>query len=205
VKPSRRDTVPHVFIIESLRLDDEKHERFEGRILQQILRLNEKDSAYYYIRTRRELERIMKVFAKSRYRYLHLSCHGSSSTMETTFDSLEFENVGRILRPHLQGRRVFVSACEMANRALASQLIAGSGCFSLIGPATAVRFSDAALLWSSFYHLVFRTNGEVMQRKSVLEHLRSTASLFRVRMNYFSKSKSHGIKTTTVKPVTERS
>ncbi len=48
-------TIPQVFIIESLTLKDEEEERFEGRILKQILRLSGKESAYYYIRTRREL------------------------------------------------------------------------------------------------------------------------------------------------------
>ena len=40
-------TIPQVFIIESLRLSDEEEERFEGRILKQILRLSEKRSSYY--------------------------------------------------------------------------------------------------------------------------------------------------------------
>ena len=193
-------TTPQVFIIESLRLDDEEHERFEGRILKQILRLSGKESAYYYIRTRRELEQIARVFSKSGFRYLHLSCHGSPTTMATTFDPLCFAELGQILRPHLNRRRVFVSACEMANRLLATELIKGSGCSSVIGPAESVLFSDAALLWSSFYHLTFRTNDNVMQRKWVLAHLRSTSKLFQVRMNYFSASESQGIRTTIVEP-----
>ena len=194
------NTTPQVFIIESLRLEDEEHERFEGRILKQILRLSGKESAYYYIRTRRELEQIAKVFSKSGFRYLHLSCHGSATTMATTFDPLNFADVGQILRPHLNGRRVFVSACEMANPRLATELIKGSGCYSVIGPAESVLFSDAALLWSCFYHLAFRTNDKVMQRKWVLEHLRSTSKLFQVHMNYFSASESQGIRATVVKP-----
>lgn len=194
------NTSPQVFIIESLTLKDEEEERFEGRILKQILRLSGKESAYYYIRTRRELERIAKVFAKSRFRYLHISCHGNETTMGTTFDSLSFAEVGEILSPHLNGRRVFLSACEMTNGNFARELLGDSGCYSVIGPAEAVAFSDAALLWSSFYHLAFRTNDAVMKREWVLAHLRSTASLFQVRMNYFSASKGKGIRETVVEP-----
>ena len=195
-------TTPQVFIIESLTLEDEKKERFEGRILKQILRLSGKESVYYYIRTRRELEKISKLFGKSGFRYLHISCHGDTAEMATTFDSINFADLGCVLRPHLHGRRVFLSACEMATKTLARELLSGSGCYSLIGPADNVYFSDAALLWSSFYHLVFRTNESAMQRKWVLAHLRNTASLFRVRMNYFSSSKGSrdGVRFTLVEP-----
>jgi hypothetical protein len=196
VSPTK--TIPQVFIIESLRLSDEEEERFEGRILKQILRLSEKRSSYYYIRTRRELQRIATIFGKSGFRYLHISCHGNEDTMATTFDHLSFAEVGAILRPHLRGRRVFLSACEMTNRDFASELLTDSGCHSVIGPAEAVAFSDAALLWSSFYHLAFRTNDAVMQREWVLAHLKSTASLFQLRMNYFSSSRSKGIRETVV-------
>jgi hypothetical protein len=195
------DTTPQVFIIESLKLDDEKNERFEGRILQHIPRLGDKKSAYYYIRTRRELEKMAKLFGKSGFRYLHISCHGNTAEMATTFDRISFQELGGLLRPHLRGRRVFVSACEMTTKALATELLLHrSRCSSLIGPCDTIKFSDAALLWSSFYHLVFRTNDEVMKRKWVLAHLQSTATLFGVRMNYFSASKSKGVRATAVAP-----
>jgi hypothetical protein len=190
-----------VFIIESLTLKDEKDESFEGRILKQILRLSGKDSAYYYIRTRRELERLMVVFRRSGFRYLHISCHGNTTEMGTTFDSIPLVELGGILRPYLSGRRVFVSACEMTTLALARELLLhGSGCHSVIGPVDKVFFSDAALLWSSFYHLIFRSNESAMKRKWILAHLSSTATLFGVRMNYFSRSQSKGVRHKIVTP-----
>jgi hypothetical protein len=191
---------PRVFIIESLTLKDEANKRFEGRILKQILRLSGKESAYYYIRTRRELERIARLFGRSGFRYLHISCHGNSNEMATTFGSISFPELGHILRPHLRDRRVFLSACEMTTRSLARELISGSGCYSVIGPSDAVRFGDAAILWSSFYHLMFRTNESAMQRKWILAHLRKTTKLFRVRMNYFARSRKQGIRSIVLGP-----
>ena len=193
-------TTPQIFIIESLTLGDERAERFEGGILKQILRLSGKESVYYYIRTRRELEKIIKVFAKSGFRYLHISCHGNTNQMVTTFDSISFADLGRILRPHLTGRRVFLSACGMTTMELATELLNQSGCRSVIGPAEEVYFGDAALLWSSFYHLMFRTNESAMQRKWVLAHLQSTANMFGVPMNYFSSSRTQGVRETVVEP-----
>src|SRR4051794_9671160 len=81
-------TKPEVFIIESLDLDDEKEQRFEGKIISQILALSGKQCEYYYIRTRREFEEMLKQFANSGYRYLHLSCHGSSRALQTTYDAI---------------------------------------------------------------------------------------------------------------------
>lgn len=200
---AKATTKPQVFIIESLKLDDEKKDRFEGRVLKQILALGGKESAYYYIRTQRELEKIVTLFGESGFRYLHISCHGNTTEMATTFDRISFPELGQILRPHLHGRRIFLSACEMTTKKLADEiLLHGSGCYSVIGPAEKVAFSDAALLWSSFYHLAFRTNDAVMKRKWVLAHLRSTSTLFEVRMNYFSHSKPKGVRATTVSPLT---
>lgn len=186
------ETVPQVFIIESLRLGDEKAQRFEGRVLSQILRLSGKKSIYYYIRTQRELERLVKIFTKSTFRYLHISCHGNSEVMATTLDTIDFPELGRILRPSLGGRRVFLSACEMVNSTLAKELLRGTGCHSVIGPAESILFGDAALFWSSFYHLMFKRSAAAMKRKWMLTYLRRTATLFRVRMNYFSSSRTRG-------------
>jgi hypothetical protein len=101
-------TKPEVFIIESLGFDDEREDRFEGQIIKKILALSGKSCDYYYIRTKRELARILKLFTKSGYRYLHLSCHGSPRGMATTLDSIRFPELAGLIGPHLEGRRLFV-------------------------------------------------------------------------------------------------
>jgi hypothetical protein len=63
-------TKPEVFIVESLTFEDEREERFEGQIIKRILGLSGKTCEYYYIRTRRELEEVLKLFNHSGYRYL---------------------------------------------------------------------------------------------------------------------------------------
>src|SRR5438034_10555132 len=113
------DTIPNVFIIESLRFSDENHERFEGRILRQILKLSTgKESIYFYIRTRRELKAVLDRFTRSRFRYLHISCHGAPTCMSTTLENVPCGELGRILRPHLAHRRLFTSSCEIASSRL---------------------------------------------------------------------------------------
>ncbi len=51
---------PEIFIIESLDFEDERANRFEGRIISQILALSEKKCEYCYIRTKRELKTLLE-------------------------------------------------------------------------------------------------------------------------------------------------
>ena len=195
-------SLPEVFIIESLRFQDEEGRLFEGRLLCDMLHLSGKKALYYYIRTKRELERIIHIFHNSEYRYLHLSCHANEQTMATTLDEIDFFELGNILRPVLQERRLFLSACEMTNNRLARIIFPNSGCFSVIGPKKKVAFNDATILWSSFYHLMFSDNPFAMKRKKVLEHVQNVSNMFRVPMNYFSsdKRKRGGYSFTGIRP-----
>src|ERR1700724_2996528 len=83
-----RGTRPQVFIIESLVLEDEKDHR-EGEIIYPILQMSGKQPEYHYIRTKREPKHFVEMFGKSKFRYLHLSCHGNKNLFATTFDNLD--------------------------------------------------------------------------------------------------------------------
>ena len=183
-------TEPEVFIIESLELADEGKRRHEGEILSKILNLAGKTKTkYFYIRTKRELVEIVGLFDECRYRYLHISCHATSKSMSTTFDNITFAQLGTILKPCIEKRRVFVSACEMANQRLAKQLLSGTGCYSLIGPAKAIRFDDAAAFWVSFYHLMFKTSERSMKQVDLKRRVAELSVLFGEPINYFATSK----------------
>lgn len=186
-----KKTIPEVFIIESLTLKDEEKHRHEGEILSRMLNLAGKTKTrYFYIRTKKELDEIIDIFDESQYRYLHLSCHANNSEMETTFDCVSFEELGSMLRPCIQKRRVFVSACEMANKDLARILLKDTGCYSLIGPARDINFDDAAAFWVSFYHLMFKANERGMGGKNLRWCITELSALFDEPVNYFSSSRS---------------
>jgi hypothetical protein len=138
-----------VFIIESVGFDDERDLRLEGGILSQILQLSEKQSEYFYIRTKKEFKAVLREFEASGMRYLHISCHGNRESLYTTLDEMSFTELGELLVPYLKQRRLFVSACEAVNRDLAAALMPDSGCYSIIGPAREVGFGDAAVMWAA--------------------------------------------------------
>lgn len=184
-------TDPEVFIIESLTLEDEKARRQEGDLLQRMLHIIGKGATqYFYIRTRRELEQIVDVFKDSRCRYLHISCHANDHEMATTFDAIPFDELAEIFGPSLNGRRLFVSACEMASENLATHLLKDSGCVSLIGPRRTIRFDDAAAFWVSFYHLMFKANDLKMKRQDLQRRIKELSAVYEEPVNYFASSKT---------------
>lgn len=181
---------PEVFIIESLTFADEQKERFEGRIISRILALSGKSCQYYYIRTKRELEEVLKRFSASAYRYLHLSCHGDSAAMYTTLDPIPFSEFALLVNPHLRNRRLFVSACSMTNAELAQAIMPRSGCYSILGPDQDVRFSDAAVLWASLYHVLFTADSSGMTRRVLKAKAQEVSDMFGVRLTYIRRATS---------------
>ena len=180
---------PEVFIIESLDVQDERDESFEGRILSNILALSGKQCEYRYIRTARELVTMLEQFSASSYRYLHFSCHGSKGHLHTTLDPIPFREFSNMVRPHLMGRRLFLSACSVTNRNLAENVMPGSGCFSILGPDEDILFSDAAVLWASFYHVMFRKDSAAMKYDTVRAKAQEVADMYRVRMTLIDHKK----------------
>lgn len=182
-----RNTVPEVFIIESLTLDDEAEGRHEGYIISNMLRLaGKKETKYFYLRTEKELENIIDVFDECKYRYLHISCHADENGIETTFDSMHYGRLGEMLSPCLDRRRVFVSACKMATRNFAREILPKTGCYSLIGPKNDIRFDDAAAFWVSFYHLMFKANDHGMMRSEIRKRIMQLSAIFQEPINYYT-------------------
>ena len=181
-----------MFIIESLEFNDEEKERFEGRILADILRLSGKKPIYYYVRTRQELVAVLDLFERSQYRYLHLSCHGDDESVATTLDHIGFRELGEFMNPHLNGRRLFMSSCDVVNDQLAEALMP-SGCLSITGPTQEVGFAEAAILWTSFYHLAFfrsRNRWKGTELKLILKEL---APLLAMELAYYGVDSSSSL------------
>ncbi len=194
-------TKPQLFIIESLDLEDEKKNLKEGHIISSMLNFaGKRKTKYFYIRTSRELEKMIKIFGKSKHRYLHISCHANRSEFCTTFDDVKYAELGKMLRPHLRGRRVFVSACKMANGTLAKELFRGSGLLSLTGPQKNINMDDAAAFWASFYHLMFKIDSRGMKKENLRETVGKLSAIYDEPINCFlaSRKRKLGFKRVTL-------
>lgn len=181
-------SLPKVFIIESLRFEDEKNGLFEGKILSEVLRLSDSSAHYVYLRTKQELEEVIDQFEDSQYRYLHFSCHGCNKGIQLTLDFITFEELGTMLGPCLENRRVFFSSCEVMQEGLASALISNTGCSSVVGPYKNINFDRAAAYWSAFYHLMLRDEAKSIKRNDLQKRTSSLQKIFGVHMRFFAKS-----------------
>src|SRR5229473_4394611 len=124
-------------------------------------------------------------FYDSKKRYLHISSHGNPKNVCLTLNTLTFRDFGSLAKPYLYKRRLFFSACEVVNQSLAEAVLSGSDCYSLIGPRKSIRFSDAVLMWASFYHLMFRDGEDFMLGGKIRWALRRVKQAFGIEFEYF--------------------
>jgi hypothetical protein len=178
-KKTSNGTVAEVFIIESLSLIDEAKERHEGEVLANVLRMCGKKPLYYYIRTKAELEMLAEEFEASGYRYLHLSCHGGDTTIETTIDSVPYVEFAQMFDGRLKHRRLFASACGAGNQMFAELVGArNKGMHSVAGPSEEMQFDHAVAFWSAFYVKAFSVNRNSMNARDIPEIMKPLVSLF---------------------------
>ncbi len=192
-KPKKTDTVPEVFIIESLELTDEAKERREGAVLAAVLKMCGKNPLYYYIRTKAELKLMAKEFSASGYRYLHISCHGGPRSLETTVDSIPYPEFARIFSGRLRNRRMFVSACSAGNKVFAEFVTSKNKHMnSVAAPAKDIRFDHAVAFWSSFYVKLFSSNSKSMNADRISEAFKALAALFEVPIHWTRRNPRKG-------------
>ena len=175
-----------VCIIEFINLLQEDS-RKEGEIISRTLHMSNKKSQYVYIRSRRELECLAKEFGQSAFRYLHISCHGNKAGFWTTLDFIPSKEMAALLAPHLGGRRLFISSCLATNNSFARSLLEESECLSILGPRGTINFDDAAIFWSSFYHLMFKTNPDAMHSPEIESNVAKCAALIGNKFRFFKK------------------
>jgi hypothetical protein len=188
---SENDTTePKVFIIESLDFEDEDDGDFEGDLISKMLNLSRIEHKYFYIRTEQEFKEILNKFQESNYRYLHISCHGNSTSIGTTLNSIDFPTLAQHLSGKLEKKRLFLSACSAVNDDFANAVIRQTACYSVIGPHKTINFDDAAIFWASFYHLMFKQNAKAMKRDVLESTLNQLVTVHKMPLKYYSSSRS---------------
>lgn len=179
------ETEPEVFIIESLNVEDEIRERYEGRALRDSLRITGQRPAYYYVRTRDEMIQAVELFRHSSYRFLHISVHGSNKSIFTTLDEISNADFSEMCAGKLKNRRVFFSACKVGSGTLNLLLQrSNKGMYSIAAPLDKITFGPACAFWNAFYTKMLIDNPlgmKIEQLKTVLSLL---CSFFNIRLNW---------------------
>jgi len=184
-------TIPKVFIIESLHENEESSASRDGQALCHILELEaERLPRYYYIRTKMELVEMARLFKLSNYRYLHLSCHGDRTGLQLRLEGVSFSEFAEIFRDSLNDCRLFVSACKVGVEQFATEVFSTNPeCYSVVAPRHKPGFTESAVFWGSFYHLMFEEDKKAMKRSRINKTLTSLGKIFPPRLEYFRWSK----------------
>lgn len=175
-----------VFIIESMDMDNEQDGKLDGYLLQQILDLCDIPNQYFYIRTKQELENIIEIFDESNYQFLHFSCHGTENALILTYDSITYGELEEIIGESLYRRRLFLSACNLANFELAKHFVPKYHCLSVIGSPDEIDYDRAAVFWSSFYYLMYDKKQTSMPQRYINQILPDITKTFSLKLKYFS-------------------
>jgi hypothetical protein len=126
----------------------------------------------------------VKEFGKSKYRYLHISCHGNTGTFFTTLERIPSLELAELLTPHVNHRRVFLSTCLATDSEFATTLMKNSNCNSVTGPVGTLGFADATIFWTAFYHLMFKENLS-MKNEAIRDKLQICSSLINEEFRFF--------------------
>ena len=166
--PPIHETKPETFIIESLSIENEVNGMYEGKIIYDILKLQNKNPKYYYFKNEIELRELSTVFRNSGYRYLHLSCHGTNDSIRLTHGPIKYHIFSEIFRKKLNNRRIFISGCNIGNMNFAKELFSkNGGMYSITAPTKEVDIKNALAFWNSFYFLVDSYDSQSMKMKAL--------------------------------------
>ena len=113
----------------------------------------------------------------------------------------EIDEFADLVKDKLFNRRLFISACNIANERLARSVIPQSGCYSVIGSYELIRFDCPAMFWSSFYYLAYKDQGLYIKfsRALIIKTLKALTNLYVINLNYFSIIRTKGIKVSQVR------
>jgi hypothetical protein len=172
-----------IYIIESLRAGD----YFDGENLSEILKLSNIRNKYREVLSKEDFIDAIRDFKKSNLRYLHLSCHSDLDGIEINREEITNKELSDIFRNRIDGKRLFLSACQGSNRKMATVVISKCGGLSLIGTPIDLFFVKAALFWPSFYHVINNIDNRKMNKKSLSSALKKCVDLFEIPINYYHK------------------
>lgn len=172
-----------VYIIEFLRADD----YLDGENLHEILKLSLIKTEYRWVENKEEFKKALRDFNKSKFRYLHISCHADETGLEINGNEITNLELQQVTKTYLNNKRLFLSACKGANRQLASLIVSKNNAYSLVGIPTGLDFDKSALFWPSFYHLINEVDSKRMKNLQIINIIKKLVDLFNIPVNYYTR------------------
>lgn len=169
-------TISDVFIIESLPAENPH----DGKLLFDVLKMMGKNPIYRKVKDADDFENALNDYKQSKYRFLHISCHGNKSQVFFEEGMVDYLGFGNLFANHsLPVTRIFFSACCLGNQALSKAIItANKAVHSIVAPTQKIPFDLALIAWSTFYVKAFGWNRDGISENTILMTMRQIANLF---------------------------
>lgn len=173
--------VPDLCVIEILRPKDYACFCDDGYGLVSHLQMLGYDPQYIRAYTFQTFKDALRKFKQSRYRFLHISCHGGTDSVEF-WDAkdmepdnhsyqgtqIPYDAFSKALKGCLGDRRVTFSACELGNKQFVQSLIKyNNGFHSVVAPTVELQMHKAAVLWRMYYGQLLADASCSLSAKSV--------------------------------------
>jgi len=114
----------------------------------------------------------------------------------TTIEPIPAIEMADLLAPHLNHRRLFISACLATDNKFVTALMERTDCSSVLGPSGSPNFDDAAIFWTAFYHMMFKQNPNSMTNAIIEENVRKCASLVNEQFTFFYRQSGRVVEKT---------
>lgn len=176
---SNNETLPEVFIIESLDDINEDYHQYEGETLCNALRLAGKNPKYYYFKNVEELNTLATLFDISNYRYLHISCHGDVDNIPIGDKDLTYDEFFLPWTGKLQSKRLFMSACRIGNDGFAEAAVESNNkIHSIVAPCDTINFDVAMAFWMGFYIGCFNEQDNKITNDTMIHKIKNLERVF---------------------------
>ena len=147
-------SIPRVFIIESLGAEDVNNHRCDGKILESQLQLLGEAPIYRYVLNLSDLRKALCEFEESRFRFLHISCHGGPTKVYLAANPCgeSYIEFAKCFSSKAALSRVTFSACKLGNRSFFKEFYKwNKGVQSLAAPMNDLLFQSSSLYWATYY------------------------------------------------------
>lgn len=174
-----------LFIIESCNRSANDFLPEGTQLVESLLRIG-KQPIFVSVKNEDELARALEMFKASNYRYLHLSCHGSDSSLTLSESgNLSYRRFVELSKDCFNDKRIFFSACELGNETFSNEIAMNNTAIqSVIAPINKMSSIISESFWRAFYTSIFKPEIQIVENNEL-----STLQIKEVNNLTFAKIK----------------
>ncbi len=174
-----------VIIIESRSYEDIYRNIYEGKTLQEVLRIQGVCADYYEVTTKEQLAEVLQFAAEQSVKYVHVSAHGSKDGFALTKESdfIKWNDFDKLAWPHLKNKCLVFSSCDVGKGVSAIFDKHITLCNAIVAPVREILWSEGLVAYSVFYHQVAKSHSTIENDLKLLNSITSPGTFKLIKAN----------------------